>query len=296
MHAVIGPSSHRVPFSVSLILIAIITVVGGGLLGPSTQSAVARSSAPEVVLSNSSRSAKVPLAAGLSTPASYVNAARPCAFQPCIRAVKREGDKLFYGFMYEGLGLGGNKPDFFQIGYREFPDGPHAQLPDLRVSAIQYPAAPYAHYGELGLDPTKSWYVYANACKDGGFLQRSWCTDWGSSDWGSSALYHDLPDGYDTCQQGFVWREAQPGGDHVCVVPETRQQAADDNALANQRRSRFLHRDPTTGILYRGGCIGGFVEREAFTDDHVCVTPQVRDQARIDNSEREKRYKRNLGR
>jgi hypothetical protein len=34
-----------------------------------------------------------------------------------------------------------------------------------------------------------------------------------------------LHSGPDTCQQGFVWREARPG-DHVCVTPETRSQAA----------------------------------------------------------------------
>jgi hypothetical protein len=40
--------------------------------------------------------------------------------------------------------------------------------------------------------------------------------------------------GPDTCRQGFVWREAVPG-DHVCVTPETRTQAWDDNAQAASR-------------------------------------------------------------
>jgi hypothetical protein len=39
----------------------------------------------------------------------------------------------------------------------------------------------------------------------------------------------------DTCLQGYVWREAVPG-DHVCVTPETRAQAAEDNSLAASRR------------------------------------------------------------
>ena len=39
----------------------------------------------------------------------------------------------------------------------------------------------------------------------------------------------------DTCRDGFVWREAVPG-DHVCVPPETRLQAQNDNALATSRR------------------------------------------------------------
>lgn len=31
-------------------------------------------------------------------------------------------------------------------------------------------------------------------------------------------------------------------------------------------------------------CIKGYVWRDATTNDHVCVTPEVREQARIDNS------------
>jgi len=37
-----------------------------------------------------------------------------------------------------------------------------------------------------------------------------------------------LPHGQDTCEQGFVWREAVPK-DHVCVTPQVRMQAAVDN-------------------------------------------------------------------
>ena len=40
----------------------------------------------------------------------------------------------------------------------------------------------------------------------------------------------------DTCLQGYVWREAVPG-DYVCVTPETRAQAAQDNSLAASRRA-----------------------------------------------------------
>jgi hypothetical protein len=42
--------------------------------------------------------------------------------------------------------------------------------------------------------------------------------------------------GPDTCIQGYVWREAIPG-DHVCVTPEVRDQAAEDNRLADSRRA-----------------------------------------------------------
>ena len=44
-----------------------------------------------------------------------------------------------------------------------------------------------------------------------------------------------LPNGPDTCKQGYVWREAFPN-DHVCVTPQTRQQTQDDNSQAAQRR------------------------------------------------------------
>src|SRR3712207_3012039 len=49
------------------------------------------------------------------------------------------------------------------------------------------------------------------------------------------ALRHsDLPNGPDTCKNGFVWREARPS-DHVCVTPANRQTTQDENALAASR-------------------------------------------------------------
>ncbi len=39
----------------------------------------------------------------------------------------------------------------------------------------------------------------------------------------------------DTCKQGYVWREAIPN-DRVCVTPEVRSQAAEDNQRATDRR------------------------------------------------------------
>lgn len=44
-----------------------------------------------------------------------------------------------------------------------------------------------------------------------------------------------LPYGPDTCRQGYVWRDAF-NGDHVCVTPQSRTQAAQDNQLAPSRR------------------------------------------------------------
>ena len=81
----------------------------------------------------------------------------------------------------------------------------------------------------------------------------------------------------DGCRQGFVWREATRG-DHVCVDPETRQEARLDNDAAAARVNPVDHSyGPDT-------CRGGFVWRETIPSDHVCVLPVVRAQARADNA------------
>lgn len=87
-----------------------------------------------------------------------------------------------------------------------------------------------------------------------------------------------LPYGPDTCRQGYVWREAFPG-DHVCVTPQIRAQAADDNRQASARRA------PGGGPYGPDTCLQGFVWREARPDDHVCVTPEARTQAASDNQQ-----------
>ncbi|WP_404711924.1 hypothetical protein [Sphingomonas sp. MMS24-J13] len=81
----------------------------------------------------------------------------------------------------------------------------------------------------------------------------------------------------DICIQGYVWREAF-AGDHVCVTPLTRAQAAEDNRLAASRR------DPS-GAYGPNTCIQGFVWRAARDGDAVCVTPDRRTQATVDNRE-----------
>ena len=82
-----------------------------------------------------------------------------------------------------------------------------------------------------------------------------------------------LPYGPDTCKAGFVWREAistrpcRPG-----FEPTTRQQARDDNA---RRASRV---SPTNRSSGPNTCVPGYVWREVVPSDHVCVTPEVREQ------------------
>jgi hypothetical protein len=91
--------------------------------------------------------------------------------------------------------------------------------------------------------------------------------------------------GPDTCVQGFVWREAF-SGDHVCVEPAVRAQAAADNqAAASRRQSGGGPYGPDT-------CRSGFVWRDARADDHVCVPPATRTQAANDNSAAASRYVR----
>jgi len=80
-----------------------------------------------------------------------------------------------------------------------------------------------------------------------------------------------------TCRQGLVWREAYPG-DVVCVTPNVRAQAAQDNAAAIARRQ------PGGGAYGSNTCLPGFVWREAKPDDLVCVTPDVRARTAAENA------------
>jgi hypothetical protein len=69
------------------------------------------------------------------------------------------------------------------------------------------------------------------------------------------------------CKPGFVWREAS-SSDLMCVVPQQRDQAAEDNAAAASRIAP---------------CRPGFVPRSAVRGDNVCVTPAARDLAASEN-------------
>lgn len=104
------------------------------------------------------------------------------------------------------------------------------------------------------------------------FLARSVCSPWTSA----TIVPVPLPYGPDTCKSGYVWRGAFPG-DHVCVTPRTRTQAASDNAQAAVRRA------PNGGPYGPNTCRSGYVWREARPGDVVCVTPQVRTQTAADN-------------
>jgi hypothetical protein len=114
------------------------------------------------------------------------------------------------------------------------------------------------------------------------------------------------PNGGDNCKSGYVWREARPG-DLVCVTPQTRAQTAADNGQANQRQlleDTVLIPQPSTGPSpfgspppprNSGTCKPGFVWREAFSGDKVCVTPQTRAEAAADNQQAASRRQPNGG-
>lgn len=92
----------------------------------------------------------------------------------------------------------------------------------------------------------------------------------------AAGLAQPLPHGPDTCKQGFVWREAFPG-DHACVTPQAREQAAADNRAAGERRR------PGGGAYGPDTCRDGFVWREAHASDRVCVPPVIRSATAADN-------------
>jgi hypothetical protein len=84
--------------------------------------------------------------------------------------------------------------------------------------------------------------------------------------------------GPNTCQNGYVWREADDY-DYTCVTPDERSQVVADNAAAP---SRWVN-----GAYGPHTCIDGYVWREAFhypSLDDVCVTTGQRDQAAADNA------------
>ena len=87
-----------------------------------------------------------------------------------------------------------------------------------------------------------------------------------------------------TCIEGFVWREARKG-DTVCVTPESRSLAWQENAQADARR------DPNGGFYGPDTCLMGFVWRESFENDHVCVTGERRASVAQENAAAKSRYK-----
>src|SRR5438270_508573 len=68
------------------------------------------------------------------------------------------------------------------------------------------------------------------------------------------------------CPGNLVPRNARPG-DLVCVAPDVAAQIARENAAAGN------FREPNGGTYGPLTCQPGYVWREAFDGDAVCVTP-----------------------
>ena len=131
--------------------------------------------------------------------------------------------------------------------------------------------------------------------------------------------------GPSTCKQGFVWREAF-GGDTVCVTPETRAQAQQDNATQAQRtepvqatskdfdelqkehpesravakgdfvelqrfviRERLIRDVVRPELFFVLRCKAGYTERRASANDRACVTTATQLATDADNRAAESR-------
>jgi hypothetical protein len=84
------------------------------------------------------------------------------------------------------------------------------------------------------------------------------------------------------CISGYVWRNAF-AGDHVCVVPATRDQAQADNA-ASPSRTRRIYQPVIRRMLLL--CAAPYVWRNArpTPPDRVCVTQETQAQTAADNA------------
>jgi len=99
------------------------------------------------------------------------------------------------------------------------------------------------------------------------------------------------------CVAGYVWRQAGPN-DLVCVTPAVRLQTAAENRdwpahVVSQAVDtcatyicRMNGRHPAAAALpaQKYTCRTGFVYREAFAGDYVCVSPAAHAQALSDNA------------
>ncbi len=190
------------------------------------------------------------LALGLTAPDAW---GQTCAAdRPCFRGAYQECHTVVFDF---SIVMGW---DFFNVRYRNTGGGESQEENRSGVYTIG------------NARPSSTYTIKVQGCTSH-FLRPSDCSPWVEQ---SVTTLDDF--GPDTCARGWVWRGASPG-DHVCVTPAIRDQAADDSARAASRRQ------PGGGPYGPDTCLQGYVWREAFPGDHACVTPQVRAQALEDN-------------
>jgi hypothetical protein len=162
---------------------------------------------------------------------------------------------------------GGNVDyDFYQVRWTINRNGAVQAYPQQRINPS---AQTIAAFGPIA--PADRGFVIgysAQSCTSG--LFGTSCTPW------ETESIVPLPYGPDTCAAGYVWRDAF-AGDHICVTPASRDQAAGDNAAARSRVNPNGAYGPDT-------CVNGYVWRVARPSDLVCVTPAIRTQTANENA------------
>ncbi len=83
--------------------------------------------------------------------------------------------------------------------------------------------------------------------------------------------------GLNACKKEFVWRQID-SYDYVCVTRESRDATKRQNDVDRQRRSQSRN------------CIEGFVHRNAFSSDDICVDVEEQRQIQYDNNSTKFRY------
>lgn len=83
------------------------------------------------------------------------------------------------------------------------------------------------------------------------------------------------------CQAGYVYRLVTPT-DRVCVAPASAKQVIDDNAEITQLKRKP---NPPGGPYGMNTCLQGFVWRDAYNGDQICVTVETRSRTSEENAE-----------
>lgn len=149
--------------------------------------------------------------------------------------------------------------DFYQVRWTKG-EGPETQNQSPQIETTSNSAT----FTLPGIDPDALYGFIVQACVNRTFASAN-CTRW-------SPMAYYKPYGSGMCRYGFVWRGAI-ANDKVCVTPQTRSEAAADNAASPGRTKPD------------GFCIYGFVWRQVIPSDHVCVVPETRSQAVFDNAQ-----------
>ncbi len=70
--------------------------------------------------------------------------------------------------------------------------------------------------------------------------------------------------------------------DEVCVLPDSAAQVIEDNAEVTQLRRKP---NPPGGPYGENTCLSGFVWRDAYDGDQICVTGETRTRTAQENAE-----------